>query len=73
MWYWTIIEGTEKTVDYNVASDTLEAIGYAVQAAITDDRRGVRQMLENKGIPAQQCHFHQLQTIIQCLTRSELS
>jgi hypothetical protein len=67
--YWTTIESTEKTLDYEVATDTLEAMGYIVQAATIDGRRGVRQMLEAKGIPIQQCQFHQLQTITQCLTR----
>ncbi len=67
--YWTVIEGTERTLDYEVATDTLEAMGYQVQAVVIDGRRGVRQMLESKGIPVQQCQFHQLQTITQCLTR----
>ncbi len=67
--YWTTIEGTERTIDYDVATDTLEAMGYTIQAAVIDGRRGVRQMLEHKGIPVQQCQFHQLQTITQCLTR----
>jgi hypothetical protein len=67
--YWTTIEGTERTLDYEVATDTLEAMGYGVKAAVIDGRRGVRQMLERKGIPVQQCQFHQLQTITQCLTR----
>jgi len=67
--YWTTVEGTEKTVDYEVATDTIESMGYNVQTAVIDGRRGVRQMLESKGIPVQQCQFHQLQTITQCLTR----
>lgn len=67
--YWTTIDGTERTIDYDVATDTLEAMGYTVQAAVIDGRRGVRQMLERKGIPVQHCQFHQLQTITQCLTR----
>jgi len=67
--YWTTIAGTERTMDYEVAADTLEAMGYTVQAAVIDGRRGVRQMLEAKGIAVQQCQFHQLQTITQCLTR----
>lgn len=67
--YWTSIEGTERTIDYDAATDTLEAMGYTVQAAVIDGRRGVRQMLERKGIPVQQCQFHQLQTITRCLTR----
>jgi hypothetical protein len=67
--YWTVIEGTERTVDYDVATDTLEALGYTIQASVIDGRRGVRQMLEAKGIPVQHCQFHQLQTVTQCLTR----
>lgn len=67
--YWTTIEGTERTVDYEVATDTLEAMGYTVQAAVIDGRRGVRQMLESKGIPVQQCQFHQLLTVTQCVTK----
>jgi len=67
--YWTTLEGTERTVDYDVATDTLEAMGYMVQAAVIDGRRGVRQMLERKGILVQQCQFHQLQTMTQCLTK----
>ncbi len=67
--YWTVIESTERTVDYEVATDTLKAMGYKLQAAVIDGRRGVRQMLERKDIPVQQCQFHQLQTITQCLTK----
>ncbi len=67
--YWTSLEGTERTIDYDVATDTLEAMGYTIQAAVIDGRRGVRQMLERKGIPVQHCQFHQLQTITQCLTK----
>jgi len=67
--YWAEILGTERTIDYDMATDTLEAMGYTIQAAVIDGRRGVRQMLERKGILVQQCQFHQLQTIAQCLTR----
>ena len=67
--YWVEVQGTERTLDYEVATDTLESLGYHVQAAVIDGRRGVRQMLEHKGIPVQYCHFHQLQTITQCLTK----
>lgn len=67
--YWAVLEGTERTLDYDVATDTLEAMGYTVQAAVIDGRRGVRQMLETKGIAVQHCQFHQLQTVTQCLTK----
>ena len=67
--YWAEIAGTERTVDYEVATDTIEAMGYRIQAVVIDGRRGVRDMLERKGIPVQHCQFHQLQTITRYLTR----
>lgn len=67
--YWAEITGTERTADYEVATDTLEAMGYHIQAVVIDGRRGVRDMLERKGIPVQHCQFHQLQTVTQCLTK----
>jgi hypothetical protein len=67
--YYATVEGTERTVDYEVATDTVEAMGYSILAVTIDGRRGVRQMLENKGIPVQHCQFHQLMTITQCLTK----
>ena len=67
--YWAEIAGTERTVDYEVATDTIEAMGYRIQAVVIDGRRGVRDMLERKGIPVQHCQFHQLQTITQYLTK----
>jgi hypothetical protein len=67
--YYATVEGTEKTRDYEVATDTIEAMGYSIIMATIDGRRGVRQMLEQKGIPVQHCQFHQLMTITQCLTK----
>ena len=67
--YWAELQSTERTLDYDVATDTLEAMGYQIQAAVIDGRRGVREMLLAKGIPVQHCQFHQLQTITQCLTK----
>jgi len=67
--YYAIVEGTERTVDYEVATDTIEAMGYSIIAATIDGRRGVRTMLESKAIPVQHCQFHQLMTITQCLTK----
>lgn len=67
--YYAVVEGTEKTHDYEVATDTIESMGYSVIMATIDGRRGVRQMLESKGIPVQYCQFHQLMTITQCLTK----
>lgn len=67
--YWAELEATEHTFDYDVATDTLQAMSYQIQAAVIDGRRGVREMLLAKGIPVQHCQFHQLQTITQCLTK----
>ena len=67
--YYAVLGSTEKTIDYDTATDTIEGMGYTIQAVVIDGRRGVRQMLERKGIPVQHCQFHQLQTITQCLTK----
>lgn len=67
--YYAVLEGTERTLDYEVATDTIESMGYSIIAATIDGRRGVRNMLEAKGIPVQYCQFHQLMTITQCLTK----
>ena len=68
--YYKFIESTEKTADYEACIDELRAQGYIIQAAVTDGRRGVREMLERKGIPVQQCQFHQLQIMTRCLTKN---
>jgi len=67
--YWAILSGTERTVDYEVATDTIEAMGYSIIMATIDGRRGVKHMLEARGIPVQYCQFHQLMTITRCLTK----
>ena len=67
--YWAVVESTERTIDYEIATDTIEAMGYSVIAATIDGRRGVRTMLKSKGITVQHCQFHQLMTITQCLTK----
>jgi hypothetical protein len=68
--YYAWLAGTERIADYRAAVDTLEGLGYVIQAAVIDGRRGVREMLLATGIPVQHCQFHQLQTITQCLTRN---
>lgn len=67
--YYAFLDGTERTVHYEVALDTLESMGYTVVGAAIDGRRGVRELLESRAIPVQYCHFHQLQVITRCLTR----
>jgi hypothetical protein len=68
--YYAVLDSTERTVDYEVATDTIEAMGYSIIVATIDGRRGVKQMLEARGIPVQYCQFHQLMTITQCLTKN---
>lgn len=70
--YYAFLDGSERTVDYEVALDTLEGLGYSVVGATIDGRRGVRELLQSHGIPVQCCQFHQLQTITRCLTRRPL-
>ncbi len=67
--YYAALEGTERTRDYEVATDTIESMGYSIIMVTIDGRRGVRNMLEERGIPVQHCQFHQLMTITQCLTK----
>ena len=50
--YYAFLEGSERTVHYQTALDTLEEMGYAVTGATIDGRRGVRELLEHRGIPA---------------------
>ena len=67
--YYAVLNSTERTIDYEVATDTIESMGYSIIMATIDGRRGVKQMLEARGIPVQYCQFHQLMTVTQCLTK----
>jgi hypothetical protein len=67
--YYAVLKGTERTVDYEVATDTIESMGYSIIAVTIDGRRGVKRMLGARGIPVQYCQFHQLMTITRCLTK----
>jgi hypothetical protein len=67
--YYAWLHGTERVADYETAVDTLESLGYTVQAAVIDGRQGVREMLLGKGILVQHCQFHQLQTVTQSLAK----
>lgn len=49
--YYAVLEGTERTVDYEIATDTIESMGYSILAVTIDGRRGVQSMLEARGIP----------------------
>ena len=67
--YHAFLDGSERTMHYEVALDTLEELGYQIVGATIDGRRGVRELLEVRGIPVQHCQFHQPQSITRYLTR----
>jgi hypothetical protein len=56
---------TERVQDYAACLSTVAAMGRTVIAATVDGRRGVRQLLEERGILVQFCHFHQILTVKQ--------
>lgn len=62
---------SETVEAYQRLLEALDAAGVRFTAFTIDGRRGVRQMLTQRypGIPVQHCHFHQLQTVTQQLTR----
>ena len=68
--YFCNLCGTEKTVDYAEAISELIDRGYRILGAVIDGRRGVRQVMEQRGILVQHCQFHQMLTITQCLTKN---
>ena len=58
--YWSEI--TRETVDeYLCATNTLESLGFVIQAVVIDGKPGLKQLYED--IPLQMCQFHQ-QTIV---------
>lgn len=57
--YWKPVM-TECIEDYAACIDAAISIGRRVIAATVDGRRGVRQMLERRGIIVQFCQFHQI-------------
>ena len=67
--YYAVLEGTERTRDYAAATDTIQSLGYSIIMAPIDGRRGVKTMLDERGIPVQYCQFHQLMAMTRCLTR----
>lgn len=67
--YFCNLSGSEKLADYEQAVSDLINRGYHILGAVIDGRRGVRRMMEGRGILVQHCQFHQLLTITQCLTK----
>lgn len=67
--YHAFLNGSERSVDYEMALDTLESAGYTILGAAIDGRRGVRELLQARSVPVQHCQFHQLQNVTRYLTR----
>ena len=67
--YFEALGKTESNIAYERAIDTLIAANIHPKACVIDGRKGVREMLEERGILVQYCLFHVLLMRNQCLTR----
>ncbi len=56
--YFQEIFGTETNADYERCIDTILAAGIYPGACVIDGRQGVKQILKDRGILVQLCHFH---------------
>ncbi len=59
-WRWI---ATERIGEYACCLNALGDLGRSVAAATIDGRKGVRQLLESRGILVQFCQFHQILTV----------
>lgn len=64
--YWSEIE-RETLDEYRCARDTLESLGFVIQAVVADGKPGLKPLYKN--VPVQMCHFHQKQIITRYLTQ----
>lgn len=63
--YWSKV--TRETVDeYQFATDTLESLGFVIQAVVVDGKPGLKRLYED--IPLQMCQFHQRTIVRRYLT-----
>lgn len=67
--YFKALGKAECNTAYQQAIDTLIAAGIHPMACVIDGRKGVRELLEERGILVQYCLFHVLLMRNQCLTR----
>lgn len=56
----------ETKLEYALLKQTIENLGYTIQAVVLDGRRGIPAVF--KGIPVQICHFHQWKIVKKYLT-----
>jgi hypothetical protein len=54
---------------YRLLKRDIELSGYAIAGVVIDGKRGVAKVFESCSIAVQHCHFHQIQTITQYLTK----
>lgn len=56
----------ETKLEYQLLRQTLEDLGYVIEAVVLDGRRGIPKVFE--GIPVQICQYHQWQIVRRALT-----
>lgn len=66
------IPGRETYAHYCIALDTLAGLGVHPKACVIDGVIGLAGVLEQKGLLVQYCQFHQVKTVIGCLTRNPI-
>ena len=64
--YWSEVE-RETLDEYMCSRDTLESLGFVIQAVVADGKPGLKGVYED--LPVQMCHFHQKAIITRYLTR----
>lgn len=64
--YWSEV-GNETLAEYQCARDTLEGLGFVIQAVVADGKPGLKRLFAD--LPVQMCHFHMKAIITHHLTR----
>lgn len=64
--YWAEIE-RETLAEYQCARDTIESLGFEIQAVVIDGKPGLKPLFA--GVPVQMCQFHMKAIITHHLTR----
>lgn len=70
--YFHEINGSETNKDYELCINTILGAGIKSKACIIDGRKGVRHLLEQKGIVVQLCQFHLKLMVKQHLTSNPI-
>lgn len=59
----------ERLSDYKEMYFKLIKDGFTIQSVVIDGKKGLREFFESQNIIIQYCHFHQLKTILNYITR----